>query len=398
MRDTTIPEMTFRPPTTIVDAVRFFKEASISLDNAEVPEAQRGVNFVLKLPVTRCGQPETVTNADLFAATDVAANAGAPVISALSARFINLYDALKLVCDVTGMKFRIMGGIVQIVPMGEPEDALIMRVYPVQPTMCERMIMEDCSHGGEDKGQDWKDFFAQLGVSWPEGSSVSYLASRGLLRVTNTPDNLEVFEQVLKELAVHPVMIEVGVEIHAFRPEDVEPLRVSNGMTVETLTALRKSGKGKPVASATVLTKSGQEAVMKSVREILYPTEQGLDGGAGALVPRNFEMREVGMILQVVPESTAEQARINVMLLPQWITLVRWDTFPSEVAAGWAHKTLPFRQPVFGATSFQTQAAVENGGTVLLGSCSTPDGKGVHVGFLTVRRLDVQAEATRGQQ
>jgi type II secretory pathway component GspD/PulD (secretin) len=103
-------------------------------------------------------------------------------------------------------------------------------------------------------------------------------------------------------------------------------------------------------------------------------------------------MREVGMILQVVPEiAAAEHSQINVMLNPRWVTLDRWETYPADLAAGWAHKTLSFRQPVFGMTSFQTQACVKDGGTVLLGSCSTPDGKWVHVGFLTVKRVDVQA-------
>ena len=41
-------------------------------------------------------------------------------------------------------------------------------------------------------------------------------------------------------------------------------------------------------------------------------------------------------------------------------------------------------------TAAITQATVKDGGTVLLGCSSTPDGKSVHVGFLTVRRGDGQ--------
>ena len=144
---------------------------------------------------------------------------------------------------------------------------------------------------------------------------------------------------------------------------------------------------------------------MKAVREVIYPTElltecNQADAGsmsksaAGALVPGNFEMREVGMILQVVPEvSTEDSSLINLILNPQWVTLDRWETYPAALAAGWAFKTLPFRQPVFGATSWQTQVTVKDGGTVLLGSNTTPDGKWVHVGFLTARRVNTQAES-----
>ena len=147
---------------------------------------------------------------------------------------------------------------------------------------------------------------------------------------------------------------------------------------------------------------------MKSVREVLYPEalaggqkrSKGTSGdGVGALVPSEFEMREVGMILRVVPEvAAAEYSQINVMLNPQWVTLDRWETYPAGLAAGWAHKTLPFRQPVLGKTNFQTQACVKDGEMVLLGSCSTPDGKWVHVGFLTVKRLDTQAGLSGGRQ
>lgn len=401
MREIVISEMHFRPPATIIDAVRFFKEASVKYDASDIPAAQRGVSFVLELPAILPGQTESVTNADPFAEQGLPTHAGAPVISALSARFINLYDALKLVCDVTGMKFRIRDGIVWIVPEGEPEDDLTTRVYPVLPSLCDGVHVAGDSHVDDRNRQvqEWKAFFAQMGVNWPDGSSVNYVESTGLLRVTNTPENLEVFEQVLENLNVCPSMVEVDVQLCAFPTEDLEKLRLSGDVSVAALTALRQQGRAKPVASATVLTKSGQEAVMKSVREILYPTELGIDGGAGALTPCNFEMREVGMMLQVVPEiGSLERSQINVMLNPRWVTLDRWETYPADQAAGWAHKTLPFRQPVFGVTSFQTQASVKDGGTVLLGSSSTPDGKWVHVGFLTVRRVDAQAGESRNEQ
>jgi hypothetical protein len=397
MRDIVIPEVTFRPPATLIDAVKFFKQASRDYDNPEIPREQRGLSFALKLPVTVEASPVPEGHADPFASSAVPAVTNVvPVIAALSARFINLYDALKLVCDVTGMKFRIRDGIIWIEPLDDPDDDLITRLYPVQTSLRERM-----SGTGENSYQDWKAFFAQMGVNWPEGSSVSYLASIGLLRVTNTRENLDVFEQVLDDWTVHPVMAEVEVQIHAFRPEDIEKLRLSGGVSVASLTELRQKGKARPVASATVLTKAGNEAVVRSVREMLYPTELDSEGGqmgrngtsgdsAKALMPCNFEMREVGMCLQVVPETSDNGSLIHLMLNPRWVTLDRWESYPANLAAGWTHKTLPLRQPVFGVTSFQTQVTVADGETVLLGGCSTPDGEWVHYGMLTARRVDDQ--------
>jgi type II secretory pathway component GspD/PulD (secretin) len=101
-------------------------------------------------------------------------------------------------------------------------------------------------------------------------------------------------------------------------------------------------------------------------------------------MPCNFEMREVGMILKVVPEVTAE-GLIDVTVDPQWIALDRWDSHPADVVSEGAHRRLSFLQPVFGVTHFETEVTMEDGGTVLIGSSSTPDGEWVQVGFLTVR-------------
>ena len=144
---------------------------------------------------------------------------------------------------------------------------------------------------------------------------------------------------------------------------------------------------------------------MKAVQEVLYPTELDMDGGVdrsnqvaqvsqvGALMPCHFEKREVGMILQVVPEvAVGNGSLINVMLNPQWVTLDRWESYPADMAAHRTHKTLWLREPVFGVTSFQTQVTVEDGGTLLLGGSSTLDGEWVHYGFLTVKLIDVQSE------
>jgi Flp pilus assembly secretin CpaC len=401
MQNIVIPEMTFRPPFTLVDAIAFFAKASRDYDDPKIPESQRGLSFALKLPLAVAKPPDTDNNVNPFAPLDLPSTTnGVPIISALSARFVSLYDALKLICDVTGMKLRIRDGVIWIEPMELPDGELISRLYPIQDPI-DGFRMDDT---GSKQHQNWEPFFEALGVRWPSGSSIAYLVNIGRLRVTNTRENLDVFEQVLSDLMIRPLMVEVEMQIHAFRPADIETLRLSGDVSVASLTALRQQGRSKPVASALVLTRSGQEAVMKSVREVTYPTELDVDSsqtgsngtlwdGTKALTPCNYEMRDVGMLLQVMPEVSAENySQILLILNPQWITLDRWETYPAELAAGRTSKTLPLRQPVFGVTRFQTQIEVKDGQTVLLGSSSTPDGKWVHVGFLTVRRVDPQAE------
>jgi|GEM_PF-1268723 len=386
MQNIVIPEVTFRPPCTIIDAFRFFKEASVDYDDPELPKTQRGVNFVLNLSANVGNWTEHDARVALFTASATGTNS-VPVIPAMSARFINLYDALKLVCDVTGMKFRINKGVASIMPVSAPCDSLITRTYPLPITLFERFrtSIDECTTNIHNS--DLTAFFGQMGVNWPTGSSAigHELATISFLRVTNTPENLEVFEKVLEDLTVYPRMVEVDVQINAFSSEDIERLRHSGEMSVEALMDLRRKGKSKPVASATVLTKSGVEATVKAVQEVIYPEKIDLMGAPWALGPENFRPTETGMTLQVKPEFLQSGTQIYVGLIPKWVTLEGWQSYPADRASGWTHTTLPFKQPIFGVTSFETQVTVQAGKTVLLGSSSTPDGKWVYVGFLTVK-------------
>ena len=89
-----IPEINFSPPATLIDAVNFFSNASRDYDDPKLPPEKRGVSFILKL----------------------GKESKAPLIPRLRARHITLREALQLVCDVTGMTYRVDGGLVVISP------------------------------------------------------------------------------------------------------------------------------------------------------------------------------------------------------------------------------------------------------------------------------------------
>ncbi len=566
LREIIIPEVTFRPPATIIDAVDFFKQASRDYDNPEIPLEQRGVNLVLKLGAgaTAAAAPaaDAAASADPFAATaaPAAAVGGVPVISALSARFINLYDALKLVCDVTGMKFKIRGNIVMIVPFNEPDAELMTRSYNVLSSFIERVgqaksELSKGTGGGDnafmqtaDVGESGidKKFFEKMGVKWPEGSDISYLSTIGKLRVTNTAEQLAVFEQVLEDLNVTPRLIEIEARFVEVSQEDLNSLGFewllnsdfsfdaggfldkalnlgehsnqqmqltdsagnllyqSDGVTplmgyapYTTPGAMSGTGyrlnadgtlspvaigagqyglvaannqnasinaidgsnystgnrylstEGNPISgegkstndqfmkinaflgnadismilhmlsqrsdtdllsAPKVVTKSGQEAVMKVVTEYIYPTEfevqisqTGTSGNGGGssgssgeplatVEPQNFEMREVGVILQVVPEVSAEGQMINLILNPQVVSEPVWKNYGTKIpktiyrpataaelalnplqpyVAETAYIELPMEQPFFSVRSVQTQLSIYNGATVVMGGLIT---------------------------
>ena len=567
LREIVIPEVTFRPPATIIDAVDFFKQASRDYDKPDIPLEQRGVNLVLKLSSSASASPAAAPVVDPFAGASMSSSSGGvPPIPAMSARFINLYDALKLVCEVTSMKFKIRGNIVMIVPLDDPDTELLTRSYNVLASLSDRVstFAGDMGNmGGGDstfmsptdmsQKQDWKVFFEQLGVKWPTGSSISYLATIGKLRVTNTSDQLAVFEQVLEDLNVTPRLIEIEARFVEVAQEDLNSLgfewllnsdfsfnaggfldkalnmrEFSNKLvpvynadgtplysdaalqnplvgyapytrpgSLNGITGYRSDGTpfipaaggqyglnparshnasvgaidgstystgvrslntaGNPIAGTggsindqfmrvnaflgnadlsmilhmlsqrsdtdllsapKVVTKSGQEAVMKVVTEYIYPTEfevQEVNTGSGGnsssgstsvpvpfmVEPQNFEMREVGVILQVVPEVSAEGQMINLMLNPQVVSEPVWKNYGTKIpytraASSWSisgmtadaiallgldkepeteYTELPMEQPFFHVRSVNTQLSVYNGATVVMGGLITEDRK-----------------------
>lgn len=496
-------------------------------------------------PATSAGVPD-----DPFAVPEVSSGSGGvPTIPAMSARFINLYDALKLVCDVTGMKFRIKGNIVMIVPLNDPDDELISRSYNVVATITERVgaaqseLSSSRSSGGDatfmqtaDMGgtQDWKSFFGEMGVAWPDGSSISYMSTIGKLRVKNTEEQLAIFEQVLEDLNVTPRLIEIEARFVEVNQNDLNSLGfewllnsdfsfdagfVGNALDFKNhsnkmVPAYDNAGNalfdnageplmryapymgpgalqegfytdalgnkhsvplgnmpgnvaqrghnasvnavdgnnfstgnrylstlGNPISpdgttndkfmqinaflgnadvsmilhmlsqrsdsdllsAPKVVTKSGQEAIMKVVTEYIYPTEfqvtmsqQGTSGGNNvgggstgeplAIVePQNFEMREVGVILQVVPEVSAEGQMINLMLNPQVVSEPVWKNYGTKIPklvprtifdqvlgvmvtnSEIEYTELPMEQPFFPVRSVSTQLSIYNGATVVMG-------------------------------
>ena len=381
-----IPEMKFSPPDTIIDALDFLKQASRDYEDSKIPIEKRGIGLILKLH-----SPAKVVESDddPFAAGE-SNSTDVPVLPAMTARNISLYDALRLVCEVTGMKLNLQNPFVMIVPLEDPDSELISRDYTVLPLFSDRLY--------PPPEGSFEEFCAKMGVQWPTGSSVTYLEEFSKLRITNTHDNLAKFEQLLWDMNVLPTLVNVDMQIVAFQAKDIEKLQLAKNMTKEALLALQKAGKAKQVATTSAVVEPDQEAIVKVVQEIIFPSEFNVQienasafGGGVRMSkavwvcePMNFTMRETGMILQIIPK-VMEGGLLCLNLRPQWVTLDRWETYGDG-----STKKDPFRQPVFGVTSFETQVTLQDGDTILIGSSSTPDGKWVNVGFLTAKKLKVE--------
>ena len=254
MKEMMLPSISFRPPATIVDAVEYFKQASRDFDRPDIPIDQRGFNFVLDLGkqlVAQGGEAAEADSGNDFSASAKSDDAGAaggsadgmPVIPAIAANNVSLWDALKLVCRVTKFKFQIQEGpIVMVMPESMTTEDLVTRTYDVTENFTERMnaTAEDVKEmkggfGGsgnksneesmDDEQEGWKKFFSLMGVNWPKGSSIFHIKTIGKLRVTNTKTELAKLEQALEgELGETPRLIEVEARFVEVAQEDLNSL------------------------------------------------------------------------------------------------------------------------------------------------------------------------------
>ncbi|MBR3085248.1 MAG: hypothetical protein IKH04_02475 [Kiritimatiellae bacterium] len=239
MRNITIPEINFKN-ATISEVVDFFIDASREYDDPQIPPEQRGVNLILKISQSAPAEA-SLESEDIFAPAAAQSDNGIPPVS-FSARYMSLWDGLQYACELSRLKFRLRGNTVMIMPMNEADVDMVSRTYTVLPSIEERASsmttalstrsVDDEGRSFFDQGEnsaatagvDWKQLFEDMGVKWPNGSSVKYLPSINKMRVLNTPENLVEFEKALQELNVTPRQVEIEARFVEVAQTDLESL------------------------------------------------------------------------------------------------------------------------------------------------------------------------------
>jgi len=249
-----------------------------------------------------------------------------------------------------------------------------------------------------DHEKEMKDFFVDHGVEWPKGSKVQHIKSMNYIKITNTPDNILKFKQALHKIGSTSIQIETRVDFVEYNLDDIDKLAISNGVNQSSLLQLWQAEKGRLLSSSCVLTKGGQEAIVKGVTEYIYPAEFKVktcisSNEPNAVIisptvePVNFEMREVGNILQVVPEYRPDIQRVNMLLNPKLVSPPEWKNYGFALKTG----SLPMEQPLFHAYSVSTQTQVSNGTTTLIGGgMNNESGDKTVYAFLSVSLLDTE--------
>ncbi|NCC50239.1 MAG: hypothetical protein EOM20_03390 [Spartobacteria bacterium] len=484
-----IPAIEFRS-ANIQDVVNFLVEESVAGD----PDGD-GVNIILNLNIGSSEPAEAPASKLGFGGgfddlggwgdddfgggfdepaqeTFSAGGSSVPTIT-LNLRRISLHDALKIITEVAGLRYRIDGNVVIITPSDYVAGTVITRMYPVQPSFLDVVIQREEESQrdtggfiGMDGGsvsmsrQDVKDFFEKAGVPFPRGTSITYNQGISQLIVANTAENLEVFERILALINIPPHQVEIEARFVELSQNNLEELGLewilndnweiaqkkgsapvggqervqvnkdSEGFTkglryfgfdrsigavnpVSAVTAgtanpmgniltfasvltnpemslvihaLNQSGGADLLSAPRVTTRSGVNAQIEIVREIIYPTEfevtQPTIQSEGNMVtpptvtPGGFETRETGVILNVTPTVGPDSYTIDLTMIPEVSELVDWIQYGSDFemtrpgtltgdnTQKWSYN-IP--QPIFSSRNVTTSLVIWDGQTVVMG-------------------------------
>lgn len=178
--------------------------------------------------------------------------------------------------------------------------------------------------------------------------------------------------------------------------EVADPAYVGNILSVSSiltnpelrvvLHALSQNGNVDVLSAPRVTTRSGVNASIEVVTEIIYPTEfrvteptvtASAQGGGGlvtppTVTPDNFETRRTGVILNVTPTVGPDGYTIDLALAPEVAELVDWIQYGSSLsiplpAGGTQTFQYNIPQPVFASRNVTTSIVIWDGQTVVMG-------------------------------
>ena len=297
IREIIIPELEFNE-ATIHQVISFLRKKSKELD----PEG-KGINIVLYLPTERGagGQGRTTTEEPGFpeaapedawewpeegegepaepAEAGEAPPPGSRTIT-LEMSDIPLGDAIKFVCQAANLDYVVERNAIVIADEGAGFGReMITRFYPVKvgifdmerTTQAEALdewgVDEDAGAQTEESGigsQNIKQYFSDLGVNFPEESTIAFDQRTSKLIVHNTEQNLRKIEEILRELNITPTQV-IEAKFVEINQEDLEGLgfewSITNGIGGENADFKLNAGSQNPEIIPTEFLEAGGDFV-----------------------------------------------------------------------------------------------------------------------------------------
>lgn len=290
-----------------------------------------------------------------------------------------------------------------------------------------------------------KAYFTERGVPFPEGSTIAYDKRAGKLVVKNTHENLRRLDSLLRALDLEQPLVLIESKFIETRQRDLEELgfewwmsnnppspgdysiapnntlvrpaggnvdgvnspvtttagKILNNVAFPVfggkynfsvgmmLHALDQHLNAEILSSPKVISKSGEEAIIRMVREEFYPEswtepELAIINGLFSYTPPNPEFGEatdIGIRFIVTPTVSPNNYTITLALNPQVLALSGWSTYDipftyPTFGGGQANGNSIVKMPEISRRDVVTNVRVYDGDTIVLGGMLTEQATG----------------------
>jgi Flp pilus assembly secretin CpaC len=212
------------------------------------------------------------------------------------------------------------------------------------------------------------------------------------LDVSNFTGSSEMSFLTSPPLPEAPKVIQIQFQVVEVASSDIPMLTEIDGFSLKMLARLQKQEKTSVTHTLAISTHAGQQATVKGVIEYVYPTAfetRGIDHGpykggdtvggveqkfegtlSGALpIPTDFQTREVGAILEVLPE-ILPSGDIHVLLSPEVV-------YEPEIRSmkDFSELGRERHQPFFKTLQLRSNVTLKDGGRKIIAVSPKPDDK-----------------------
>lgn len=224
----------------------------------------------------------------------------------------------------------------------------------------------------QDSPEARKYYFAErFGLSFPDGSTITFEKSLGLLTMNNTVKNHDRLYRGLLVSSSIASQFQIQIRILSFDKDMIDQLdrRHPSGIPDQIILKLWSEGKGETITSQSIKTINGVNAIIECVEERIYPTSSGVvEVEEGVISTTSFgelETRDIGVILNVTP-TMSPQGLVNLVVLPE-----QAESFGSSNDE---NKELSPLTPLFRSVNLTSSIVVSLSESVVLGSSVSFDG------------------------
>ena len=362
LRKIELPSIEFSE-VTLTEAITSLRKLSRELDvETEDPE-KRGINFVIK--------KESDSKISL------------------NLRKVPMIVALKAVTDLAGMRYRVEPFAIVITPLVEDSKVMHTRVWMAPPT-----FMSNSAAGPKGTA---KDALTAAGVTFPDGASAFFDASRSQLIVRNTASNLDMVQTYVEQAArASNTTLAVSVEIYALDKKEALKMLAEHGeksdvsSVVESLRERINGESVRLVATPHSVTRSGQAAPIESGERIDYVSAYVDKNGRDEPVTRSVFS---GTMVEVEPILGADGFTTDVRIAVA-VGLGEPKIEKRKILAPVSGKEVEVSSVRLNQSTFSSVTTAYTGQTKLIGVMNSPAHIGeaeAHVVFLTIARVESES-------